>query len=115
VYDNYTGDDGTMNSWKIEICTQTITNLSNQDFGLAEFTLFPNPNKGNFTVQFNSTSNNDVNIAVHDLRGRTIFNKKYTNSGMFTQNLQLDNVQSGVYLVTVQEGENKVVKRIIVE
>ena len=115
VYDNYTGDNGTMNSWKIEICTQTITNLSNQDFGLAEFTLFPNPNKGNFTVQFNSTSNNDVNIAVHDLRGRTIFNKKYTNSGMFTQNLQLDNVQSGVYLVTVQEGENKVVKRIVVE
>jgi hypothetical protein len=34
---------------------------------------------------------------------------------MFTQNLQLDNVQSGVYLVTVQEGENKVVKRIVVE
>lgn len=115
VYDNYTGDNGTVNSWKIEICTQTITNLSNQDFGLAEFTLFPNPNKGNFTVQFNSTSNNEVNIAVHDLRGRTIFNKKYANSGMFTQNLQLDNVQSGVYLVTVQEGENKVVKRIIVE
>ena len=56
-----------------------------------------------------------MNIAVNDLRGRTIFNKKYTNSGMFTQNLQLDNVQSGVYLVTVQEGENKVVKRIIVE
>ena len=115
VYDNYQGDTGTVNSWKIEICTQTITNLSNQDFGLAEFTLFPNPNKGNFTVQFNSTSNNEVNIAVHDLRGRTIFNKKYANSGMFTQNLQLDNVQSGVYLVTVQEGENKVVKRIIVE
>jgi hypothetical protein len=89
--------------------------LSNQEFGLAEFALFPNPNKGNFTVQFNSTSNNDVNIDVHDLRGRTIFNKKYTNSGMFTQNLQLDNVQSGVYLVTVQEGENKVVKRIVVE
>lgn len=115
VYDNFTGDTGQINSWKIEICTQSITNLSNQDFGLAEFTLFPNPNKGNFTIQFNSTSNNDLNIVVHDLRGRTIFNKKYPNSGMFTQNLQLDNVQSGVYLVTVQEGENKVVKRIIVE
>ena len=54
-------------------------------------------------------------------RGHTLYvagNKLYVGmvrGGMFTQNLQLDNVQSGVYLVTVQEGENKVVKRIIVE
>ena len=52
---------------------------------------------------------------VHDVRGRIIFEKQYPNTGMFSQNLQLDNVQSGVYLVTVKDGDQKIVKRIVVE
>ena len=89
--------------------------LSNETFGLNNFSLYPNPNKGNFSVQFDSTSTNDIEITVHDIRGRNIFERSYPNTGMFSQNLQLDNVQSGVYLVTVKDGDKKVVKKIVVE
>jgi hypothetical protein len=85
------------------------------DNSLSNFVLYPNPNKGNFTVQFNSSSSNEIAISVHDMRGRTILNNKYSNTGLFSQNVQLDQVQSGVYLVTVQDGDKKVVKRIIIE
>ncbi|RTY90880.1 zinc-dependent metalloprotease [Flavobacterium sp. GT3R68] len=106
----------TLTSATLTLCrVDTTTTLLNQDFGLAEFSLYPNPNKGNFTIQFNSATNNDVNISVHDISGRRIFDKKYNNTGMFTQNLQLNNVQTGVYVVTVQDGDSKVVKRIVVE
>jgi hypothetical protein len=115
VYDNFTGDTGTINTWGIEVCTQTITPLSTQDFGLAEFSLYPNPNKGNFTVKFNSASQNNVGITVHDMRGRIIFDNSYDNTGLFSQNIQLDNAQSGVYLVTVKNGDRKEVKRIVIE
>jgi len=94
----------------------TITpSLANETFGLNNFSLYPNPNKGNFSVQFDSTSTNDISIAVNDIRGRSIFEKNYPNTGMFSQNLQLDNVQSGVYIVTVKDGDKKVVKKIVVE
>ncbi len=89
--------------------------LANETFGLNNFSLYPNPNKGNFSIQFDSTSNNDIEIAVHDIRGRNIFERTYPNTGMFSQNLQLDTVQSGVYLVTVKDGDKKVVKKIVVE
>ena len=92
-----------------------ITALANETFGLNNFSLFPNPNKGNFSVQFDSTSTNDIEITVHDIRGRNIFERTYPNTGMFSQNLQLDTVQSGVYLVTVKDGDKKVVKKIVVE
>ena len=115
VYDNFTGDTGIINTWGIEVCTQTITPLSTQDFGLAEFSLYPNPNKGNFTVKFNSSSQNNVGITVHDMRGRIIFDNSYNNTGLFSQNIQLDNAQSGVYLVTVKNGDRKEVKRIVIE
>ena len=52
---------------------------------------------------------------VHDIRGRNIFDKQFSNNGIFSQNLQLENVESGVYLVTVKDGDKKIVKRIVIE
>jgi hypothetical protein len=49
------------------------------------------------------------------MRGREIFNRAYQNNGLFNESLQLNNVQSGVYLVTVQDGARKEVKKIVVE
>jgi subtilisin-like proprotein convertase family protein len=114
VYDQYAPDDGTLNSWGIEICTQSVT-LSSEVFGLDSFAIFPNPSNGNFNVKFNSSSNNQIEVYVHDLRGREVFMKKFQNTGLFDQNLRLASVQSGVYLVTVQDGDKKEVKKIIIE
>ncbi len=94
----------------------TITpSLSSSEFGFANFSIYPNPNKGNFNVRFDSSTSNDINITVNDIRGRSIFEKQYPNTGIFDQNLQLNNVEAGVYLVTVKDGDQKIVKRIVVE
>ena len=89
--------------------------LATDSFELDNFALFPNPNSGNFTIQFNSTSSNDINVSVYDLRGRSIFEKQYANTGLFNQNIQLNNLQAGIYLVTVKDGDKKVVKKIVIE
>lgn len=105
-----------VNSVTFTFCeTVTTTVLNSENFDLAEFKVYPNPNKGNFTVQFNSTSSNEIAISVHDMSGRTILSNKYNNTGLFSQNIQLDQVQAGIYLVTVQDGDKKVVKRIVIE
>jgi len=107
-------NNGTLNSFSVEICSTTVT-LNSETFGLTDFNLYPNPNNGNFTVQFSSETSNDVNINVHDLRGREVYTKSFQNNGLFNQELQLNNVSSGIYLVTVQDGNRKEVKKIIVE
>lgn len=91
------------------------SSLGNEDFSLADFNLYPNPNRGNFTVQFNSNSSKAITLEVHDIRGRQIFNKSYNNSGLFSEKLQLNNAQSGIYLLTVNDGDKKIVRKIIVE
>lgn len=115
VLDPHNEDGGAINSWSLNVCSLTQAVMGVADNSLSNFVLYPNPNKGNFTVQFNSSSSNEIAISVHDMRGRTILNNKYSNTGLFSQNVQLDQVQSGVYLVTVQDGDKKVVKRIIIE
>lgn len=112
--DGYNDDTGQINSWSVEICSQTVT-LSSESFGLENFTLYPNPNNGNFNIQFNSNSGNEIKVNVHDIRGREIYSKSYTNNGLFNENLQLSNVQSGVYLVTVQDGSIKETKKIVIQ
>lgn len=116
VADVTVANSGTLNSFALNICSSTTTVvLSNEDFSLTNFSIYPNPNNGNFTVQFDSKSSNEIKIGVHDLRGRQIFSKSYQNSGVFNQNLELNNVQSGVYLVTVQDGDRKEVKKIVIQ
>ncbi|MDI1318386.1 reprolysin-like metallopeptidase [Flavobacterium sp.] len=114
VYDNFTGDTGTINSWGIEVCTQTIT-LATPSNQLTDFSIYPNPNKGNFTIQFDTATSSEIKVNVYDMRGRTIFENKYSNQAVFNENIQLSNAQSGVYLVSVTDGTNKIVKRIVIE
>ncbi|OYQ35112.1 hypothetical protein CHU92_11065 [Flavobacterium cyanobacteriorum] len=108
------GDTGTLNSWSLQICSQQITAGVNE-FGLADFKLYPNPTNGMFTVEFTSETSNDVQVLVHDMRGRQILDTSYRNTGLFSANVDLQNAEAGVYLVTVQDGARKEVKRVVVQ
>lgn len=81
----------------------------------SKLTIYPNPNNGNFTVNFTSQSSNAIEISVHDIRGREVYRKSFNNSSLFNQTIQLANVETGIYLVTVKDGERKEVKKIIIE
>jgi hypothetical protein len=89
--------------------------LSTESYDISDLAIYPNPNNGNFNIQFTSNSSNEINVGVHDMRGREIFTKKYSNNGLFNENLQLSNAQSGIYLVTIQDGSSKVTKKIVIE
>jgi subtilisin-like proprotein convertase family protein len=115
ILDGFNQDGGSLNNWSINICTIQPLSIDEQEGAISNLAIYPNPNNGNFNIQFTSTSGNEININVHDLRGREIFNKKYSNNGLFNENLQLSNVQSGIYLVTIQDGSSKITKKIVIE
>jgi Metallo-peptidase family M12B Reprolysin-like/Secretion system C-terminal sorting domain len=85
------------------------------NFELNDFELYPNPNKGSFTIKFTSATANDIKISVHDLRGRAIFDKSYSNLGVFNQNINVEKVQVGLYLVLIIDGDRRTVRRIFIE
>ena len=107
-------DTGNLTTFSLNVCTKTYT-LSNPDFEFEDFNLFPNPNKGDFTIKFTSSTGSDIKIVAHDLRGRQVYEKSFTNTGAINQNVTLNNVESGIYLVSVIDGAKKTVKRVVVE
>lgn len=88
---------------------------SAENFGIDSFTLYPNPNNGSFRISFLSDTTDDVAISVHDVRGREVFNTIYKNEGLFNRNINVQDLQSGMYIVTIANGSRKVIKKIIVE
>lgn len=113
--DTNVNDTGTINSASIQICSSSYTTLATASFKINDFVLYPNPNKGNFTVRLTSSNSSDIQVFVTDLLGRKIYNKKFKNTGDFSENIQLVNASAGTYIVTVVDGERKGVSKIIVE
>ncbi|TXD81923.1 T9SS type A sorting domain-containing protein [Subsaximicrobium wynnwilliamsii] len=105
------GFDGEVEDYSLNV----LTTLAVEDNVFENFSLFPNPNQGEFTIKLNSTSNQDIQVDVFDLRGRKVFNERFGNNSNFNQTLSLGNVQTGMYLVTISDGNRKTTKKIIIE
>lgn len=112
VQDQANQDGGAILGWSLNICsTEALGVTENQ---LTDFALYPNPNSGNFTVQFKANAE-EVKVNVHDIRGRQIFQQSYKNGGTFYQNIQMNSAAPGIYLVTVESGNQKETRKIVVQ
>lgn len=101
-----------LNLGKLSVFNNTI--LSTGDEHLEKFSIFPNPSKGIFTINLKSESN-QISNQINDIKGRVIFSNNYKNVNYFSVEINLKRIQSGIYLVTVLDGINKEVKKIIID
>jgi subtilisin-like proprotein convertase family protein len=108
-------DIGTLNSWSVTICSTELTPLSIEEYYLADLKVYPNPNKGEFTVKLNGSNSDKIILNVYDLRGRTIYKNSYQNNGDFNEKIHLKNVQSGMYILNISDGLKNSSKKIIIE
>ncbi|MCT4629365.1 reprolysin-like metallopeptidase [Winogradskyella sp.] len=106
-----TGFDGEVEDYSLNV----INNLSIEDNELENLSIYPNPNNGTFNIGFNPKSGENIYIEVYDIRGRAIFTNSYNSVSRFDEVISLDNAQSGVYLLNISDGSNKITKKIIVD
>jgi len=106
------------NSFDGEVEDYTINvqaTLAIEEFGFDSFSVYPNPNKGDFTIKLNSSESSKINVEVYDIRGRVIYKNIYKESGDFSEKINLNHINSGMYILTVSDGLRKSTKKIIVE
>lgn len=78
--------------------------------------VFPNPSHGEFMVSFNTQSSKDVKVNIYDLSGREVYSASFDNrSPQFNQILSLSDIQPGVYIANITEGNNSASHKIIIE
>ncbi|MDI1318373.1 reprolysin-like metallopeptidase [Flavobacterium sp.] len=114
IRDMFNQDGGVLNSWGLSICTVT-TALAVNENALNNFVLYPNPNNGTFTIHFNADDSSPVDVEVFDLRGRVVYSKRYANQSLFNETINLDAIQSAIYLLKVKNGNQSVTKKIVID
>jgi len=114
IVDDADADGGTFNSFDLELCVQGSLSVDEFNDAITSFTVYPNPNNGSFNIKLNTLTNNDITISVFDIRGRSVYNNIFKGSPTFKETINLDNVQSGMYLLQVSDGFNNQTKKVII-
>ncbi|MGB1307872.1 MAG: T9SS type A sorting domain-containing protein [Oceanihabitans sp.] len=88
--------------------------LSIDDNVFEAFNMYPNPANNAVTIQLKAA--NDVQITLYDVRGRKVFTNTYdNNSALFNKTINLDAITTGLYLIQIESGKQKVTKKLVVK
>ncbi|MFN2261469.1 MAG: T9SS type A sorting domain-containing protein [Psychroflexus sp.] len=82
--------------------------LSNRNFENVEFALYPNPVK-NGLVNIETKSGESLNVEFFNLLGQSVL-KAETNA-----QINVSNLKTGVYLVKIEQNNNTITKKLIIE
>jgi subtilisin-like proprotein convertase family protein len=110
IQDFWDDDTGQLNSWSLELCTSSLSTISLE---ANRFSIVPNPNAGNFQVNFSSLSGLELSGKLYNVQGKLIENVQL-RSGLLRQQVQFENLQQGMYLFQINDGDNTFVEKIII-
>jgi hypothetical protein len=89
---------------------------STKELGFEGFNLFPNPTKGEFTLNLQVVNTDKVSVQLFDVRGRLIDEKVYYNTvSNFSERIFFERASSGLYLLRVKNGNKQTTRKLIIE
>ncbi|WP_299890604.1 T9SS type A sorting domain-containing protein [uncultured Lacinutrix sp.] len=89
--------------------------LSVEDFNLNNsFSLYPNPVKENVIIKLNTIIDKEVSIELIDVQGKIIISKTLPDEVREMQ-LNVSSLSSGVYFVKIENSNNAIIKKLVVE
>lgn len=78
--------------------------------------VFPNPSNGEFTLELNSAKNVVADLSITNNLGMKVYvEKDVAVNGKTSKNLNLSSLGSGIYLLTLQNGELKITRKILIK
>jgi hypothetical protein len=100
---------------ELEKKEQKSFNTGANNLKLDQFAYYPNPNRGDLSIEFTTKQQKPVSIKVYDLIGRVWYNETVNNfQGNYNKHLPI-HLSKGVYILRIEQEGKTVSKKIIVE
>jgi subtilisin-like proprotein convertase family protein len=108
-------DGGTIQNFELEICGSSTLSINTLDKN-SSLSLYPNPNKGMFTLSGTTSLTQGASINVYDISGKIIYNKQLTNTGnILNERIDLGGISSGIYMVKLQNGNQTEIRKLVIK
>lgn len=89
--------------------------LSNEVFNSEnQISIYPNPAKNNLYINKGNLDSNDYAVKIIDTNGKTVLEKEFNNSQL-TEQLNVSEVASGIYMCVISTDKEQIFKKVIIE
>ncbi|MBR9830558.1 T9SS type A sorting domain-containing protein [bacterium] len=86
----------------------------NNDELVGSYTINPNPSDGHFRLEFKDL-NFRINLSIRNVIGQVVYNEDISVNNTLTKNIDLSNLDKGVYFVSLDNGVNREVQKVIIK
>jgi len=112
---NTVATDLTLYSRKIHVNVD-VTGVEPDILNDEDINIYPNPNKGEFTVDLSTVQNGPVTISIYNALGNLMLNRSYnTTKNKFHHVFELDHFAKGIYYLQIISGDQIFTRKIIIE
>ncbi|HNW97838.1 MAG TPA: S8/S53 family peptidase [Bacteroidales bacterium] len=90
-----------------------VNNISNTELN---YMIYPNPNNGNFSIDYISKTDEEINISIIDILGKNILSENWkVNTGINSERFNFSDVTTGIYFIKISSLEGTSVYKMIVK
>ena len=80
----------------------------NEEF-LSDFSVYPNPNNGVFSLEIETKNNADILVSVSNVIGQEVYNRQLSNVSQFKDEIDISTLQTGIYVLRLYDNEQGVI------
>lgn len=114
ITDYWNIDSGILTSWTLDVgCNSPTVSLNN--FDLPNFKLYPNPNQGSFFIEFDSDTEQNIQLYIFDLKGKEVFNQTIENTKRIHEKITPNTLMPGVYILKIKDKTKSKTEKILVQ
>jgi len=78
-------------------------------------TCTPNPSNGNINISFNDASINKFSLKLYSVTGEMIYDKNFTNNGIFNNQFDFSYLSKGIYFLKLETQKQNYYKKLIIK
>ena len=79
----------------------------------SQLDMYPNPNQGAFQLDFEIEAGATI-VSIANMDGKVVYSKDMRDfNGVFSDRIDISDEPSGVYFLTIKQGDKKIIKKVI--
>ncbi len=106
-----THGNGTYRTDLVPVSTP-VRNVANEIMANAQ--IFPNPNSGIFNLHMQGFDRERVDVSIFDQLGKTVWHQRSLTGKNIIIDLSGQDLESGIYFISIRQGEKTVTKRLVI-